>query len=83
MKVTNRIEWSHAYTCKGCKSEVVAEASDVRFGRFGSFDEYEDTFYVDCCVCGERLRWTYPKANDIPPNVQRDAREKYNKENPR
>ena len=81
MKVLNRVEWTHEHKCSGCKSDIVIEASDVRFGSFGSFDDFESEFYVDCTVCGTRLRWKGRQMDLIPPNVQHAARVLYNQKN--
>jgi hypothetical protein len=57
MKVVKaRPPWKHKFTCKGCQTELEAEASDVRIGTFNACyyagDNGEQKYYVKCSVCG-------------------------------
>ena len=56
MKVLKRASpWTHKFTCKGCHSELEAEASDVKVGEFGGVayagESGETKYYVICIVC--------------------------------
>jgi hypothetical protein len=53
MKVLKKVPWTHSFTCAGCKSELEAEAVDVRCGTFGgSYCESGDEgYYVTCPEC--------------------------------
>jgi len=66
MKVVERKDWNHEYTCGKCGSKLVAEADDVRYGRHGCYDDFETRYYVTCVVCGENH---YLKESALPPRV--------------
>ena len=75
MKVLKRVPWSYKFTCKGCKSVLEAEGSDVREGRFGGVayaGELGDLhFYVQCSVCGtDRII----NDKDVPQDIQNSAK---------
>ncbi len=57
MKILKRNDWSHRFTCTGCKSELLAEPDDIKAGTFGgSYCETGDlAWYVECVVCGTDL----------------------------
>ncbi len=87
MKIIERMEWVHVFTCSGCKSRLEAEPGDVKCGSFGgSYCENGDEgFYVDCAVCGTELRlWGSGdgKAKDpvfVPEDIKNRARAEYRK----
>ena len=72
MKVLKRVPWSHKFTCKGCKSVLEAEPSDVRLGEFGACmgDSGEMKYYVTCTVCGDDH---VLKDSQVPQDVQNGA----------
>lgn len=72
MEVLKRVAWSHKFTCKGCKSVLKAEASDVRLGEFGACmgDRGEMRYYVACVVCKDNHLIADSK---VPTDVQNGA----------
>lgn len=73
MKILKRRPWGHKFTCRGCKSELEAEPSDVRLGRFGGgYCESGDLkYYVTCAVCGTDHTIADSK---VPQDVQNGAK---------
>ena len=71
MKILKRVSWKHVFTCTGCKSELEAEPSDVRVGRFGCYDEFETKYYVKCAVCKEVH---FLKDGKVPTDIQNGAK---------
>ena len=74
MKILKRAVWTYVFTCRLCKSELEAEAADVKQGYFGANyggDVPQRRFYVDCAVCGD----THQIHDSIvPPDVQEAAK---------
>lgn len=75
MKVIKRVPWSHQFTCRGCKSVLEAEPSDVRLGEFGGVayagESGEMRFYASCSVCGTNY---FFKNGSLPQDIQNDAK---------
>ena len=85
MKVLERKDWSHEYECPGCKSKLLVEPDDVKYGSYGgSYDESGNpTWYVECVVCGTS-QWLYQAVSQkfkvfIPENIKSAARQAYAK----
>jgi len=76
VKIIERIEWSHEFTCKGCGSKLAAEKDDVEVGSYGSFDEYETVYWVECAVCKTRYDWRGRAQDALPPAVKDAAGER-------
>lgn len=77
MKIIKRVPWGLKFVCTGCKSELEAEADDIRY--YCSDDD--SSFYCECVVCGQHKDLKYGK--DIPDAILNKAREAYNKKNRR
>lgn len=79
MKIVHERPFSYEFTCRGCKSQLVAETEDVQVGYFGANyggDSPEREYCVTCPICGtdhiiERSRTT--------PNVRANADRKEKK----
>lgn len=67
--------WSYTFTCKACKAELEAEASDVRLGSFGGVayagESGEWKHYVICSNCHTDHIISDSK---IPKDVQNKAK---------
>lgn len=73
MKIIEKKEWTHPFTCGTCESKLEADGSDVQWDTFGgSYDEVGTTkYFVVCPVCGE---YHFLKdTRKIPPNVMKNA----------
>lgn len=70
MKIIEEKPFAHEFECKGCGSKLVAEASDVRYGDFGSClsDSSNYRYYVVCVVC-EKLHFI----DKVTPKVDKLA----------
>lgn len=64
MKVIKEVPWEHPFTCTGCKSELIAEASDVRYTNF----EDGNYHYAECPSCGTRHEFKHAHST-LPPKV--------------
>lgn len=53
MKIVEAKPFAHEFACKGCGSQLIAEAEDVRKGDFSSClsDGHNYQYYVVCPVC--------------------------------
>lgn len=72
MKVIKQGVWEKRIMCKGCKSVLQAEGSDVRYGLYSSEyeDEFKGSYYIPCPVCE---RANIVKEKDVPSYVRDDA----------
>lgn len=71
MKVLKRVPWAYKFTCKGCKSELVAEANDVKVTNF----EEDNYHYVECPGCGTQHKFMNAWKT-LPPKVINGAYER-------
>lgn len=76
MKILKRAEWKHEFTCRGCKSTLLAEADDVRVGDFGSCGDYDTEFYVECPICETCHRFGGWYTDKLPADVKKMASER-------
>lgn len=80
MRTVEEHPFEYPFTCETCKSQYVAEADDIKFGRFGGIgyagEPGTPKFYVNCpsTTCGQ-INFIDNKM--VPPNVQKLAQAKY------
>lgn len=86
MKVLERKPWSYEFECVGCKSKLLAETEDVKYGTFGGgyCESGDATWYVECAVCGT-THFLYQEGSQkwkvfIPLNAKSAARAAYVKQ---
>ena len=69
MKIIEKKEWAHEFTCKSCESRLEANHADIMIGRFGGdyMESGERMPYVVCPVCGlnKKMQWS-----EVPPNLE-------------
>lgn len=61
MKIVERRDWKHPFTCRKCKSKLECEVDDVKYGVSGM--DAEGGFYCECVVCGKQqalMSWDLP-----------------------
>ena len=73
-------KWSKQVTCKGCKAVLKIEEEDLKYevtpedsARDQYNDEVQGTFYIDCCLCEQRL---VIKSKDVPKPVAERVKDK-------
>lgn len=73
VKIVNEHPFGFEFECRGCKSQLVAEITDVKVGYFGANyggDSPDREYYVSCLVCGtDRIL----KYNETTPKVREQA----------
>jgi|GEM_PF-3567571 len=70
MKIVQERPFNYEFTCRSCKSQLIAEAEDVLVGYFGANyggDRPERLYYVTCSVCGTDKTLEDGK---VPPKVR-------------
>ena len=69
--------WEQEWTCRGCRSIVLATSEDVRY-RPPGYDDEEGVrtaagYYLACPACGK----TTSVSSDAPFSVKNEARQRY------
>lgn len=73
MRIVEEKPFEHEFECPTCKSRLVAEAGDVKFGYFGANyggDTSTRECYVTCPVCGTDK---VLDRTDVTPKVREQA----------
>lgn len=90
MQVINTPEWKHEAVCTGCRSELLIEAADVKYGQFGGgyCESGDATWFARCCVCEEPIfLFGHGEMKEykvwIPKQIMDKARDEYEKRNRR
>lgn len=65
MKIIEYHPWKFAFTCAGCKSELEAEAKDVKVESVGCFDEFETVYSVACTQCGTHAKVPHSRITPV------------------
>jgi hypothetical protein len=79
MKIVDEQPFNYEFTCRGCKSQLIAEADDVLVGYFGANyggDLPDRQYYVTCPVCETDKTL---KHGDVTPRVRAMADRKEKK----
>ncbi len=64
--------WTLEITCRDCKSKLEITAKDVFSARYGSFDEFEIEWRVECGACQSEIK----VSSKIPEWVKRESKER-------
>ncbi len=78
MKIIEEKPFNFAFECRGCKSQLVAEAEDVSVDYFGpnyGGDSPTRGYYVTCPVCGTdkvlEYSQTTPKVRELADSKEK------------
>lgn len=80
MEIIKKVEWGYEFTCHACKSELRANASDLKFAKVHCYDGSSDpVYYFVCLSCGTDRNLDRESEAKIPPHIRVAAIHRYGK----